>query len=92
MAVRKQIWTMTMETSVSSDGSHLQFLILDFVDANVISSYHTIRSWRNLYLELNKLVTRAVGKDDRWMELIIKNMFKTRCRWHGVNAVSLACE
>ena len=79
---------MTMETSVSS---HLQFLILDFVDANVISSYHTIRSWRNLYLELNKLVTRAVGKDDRWMELI-KNIFKTRFRWHGVNAVSLACE
>ena len=69
MAVRKQIWTMTMETSVSSDGSHLQFLILDFVDANVLSSSYQSQL-RDLYLELQKLATRrTVGKDDRWLEL-----------------------
>ena len=67
MAVRRQTWTMTMTTE--SVSSHLQFLILDFVDANVLSSsYHS--QLRDLYLELQKLATRrTVGKDDRGLEL-----------------------
>ena len=65
--MRRQTWTMTMTTE--SVSSHLQFLILDFVDANVLSSsYHS--QLRDLYLELQKLATRrTVGKDDRWLEL-----------------------
>lgn len=67
MAVRRQTWTMTMTTE--SVSSHLQFLILDFVDANVLSSSYRSQL-RDLYLELQKLATRrTVGKDDRWLEL-----------------------
>ena len=65
--MRRQTWTMTMTTE--SVSSHLQFFILDFVDANVLSSSYRSQL-RDLNLELQKLATRrTVGKDDRWLEL-----------------------